>query len=267
MILNVKGKYYATSQRLGKSDEKMQVVGLGEGVKPKYIKWVNNERFVISFRQSEKQRDGTPYTSSYLFTKKVGEGKGRILVKPKIFRQFNDQVVDWLEDDPDHILMQYSKEEFHPYPDIYKVNVETGRDKRIQRERKGVEYWITDDTGVPRIGRGQTDSGINRMRILNVETGDWDDFEKYPGLTPDTPIFRFLNKGTEVIIGDYNGRDTLGLYVYNFEKRAVTRKLFHNDDYDASGVVISTDGETVIGAKYVPLLVRNMSRIKRRQNY
>jgi len=173
------------------------------------------------------------------------------LIKPKIFRQFNDRVVDWLEDDPDHILMEYSKAAYDPYPDIYKVNVATGKDKRVQRRKTGIEHWITDDTGVPRIGWGQTDGGRDRMKILDVETGDWDNFEDYPGLTPDTPIFQFLNKGSEVVIGAYNGRDTLGLYIYNFEKRAVTRTLFHNDEYDASGVVVSTDGETVIGAKYV----------------
>ncbi len=54
-----------------------------------------------------------------------------------------------------------------------------------------------------------------------------------------------------MIIGDYNGRDTLGLYVYDLINRRKARSLFHNDDYDASGVIVSTDGETVLGAKYV----------------
>jgi len=89
------------------------------------------------------------------------------------------------------------------------------------------------------------------MRIHDLKTGDWDSYEKYPGLTPDTPIYGFLKDGTELIIGDYNGRDTIGLYIYDFGARAITRTLFHNDDYDASGVVVSSDGETVIGAKYV----------------
>jgi len=210
----------------------MSAVVLGKGVKPKYIKWVNNKRFVISFRQSEKMRDGTPFTSSYLFTKELGEAKGRILVKPKVFRQFNDRVVDWLEDDPDHILMQYSKVAYEPYPDIYKVNVATGRDKRILRRKTGIEHWITDDTGKPRLGWGQTGGGKDRMKILDFESGDWENFDDYPGLTPDTPIYQFLNKGTEAVVGDYNGRDTLGLYIYDFEKRAITRKLFHNENYD-----------------------------------
>jgi len=212
----------------------MSAVVLGKGVKPKYIKWVNNKRFVISFRQSEKMRDGTPFTSSYLFTKELGEAKGRILVKPKVFRQFNDRVVDWLEDDPDHILMQYSKVAYEPYPDIYKVNVATGRDKRILRRKTGIEHWITDDTGKPRLGWGQTGGGKDRMKILDFESGDWENFDDYPGLTPDTPIYQFLNKGTEAVVGDYNGRDTLGLYIYDFEKRAITRKLELLGDYGTS---------------------------------
>jgi len=79
MIVNIRGKYYATSQKIGDVSGKVDAVGLGEGVKPKYIKWVNNERYVISFRQSEKQRDGTPFTSSYLFTKKIGDGNSKMI--------------------------------------------------------------------------------------------------------------------------------------------------------------------------------------------
>jgi len=59
-----------------------------------------------------------------------------------------------------------------------------------------------------------------------------------------------LKDGTELVIGDYRGKDTLGLYVYNLNQKTITRSLFHNDNYDASGVVLSKDGETVIGAKY-----------------
>lgn len=251
IIVNIDGTYHAASTNIAGGDGKMSAVAFGTDVRPKYIKWVNNERYVVSIRKSEQISGGTPFTASYLYTKAIGDDKGRFLIKPKIFRQFNDRVVDWLEDDPDHILMQYSNVEFETYPDIYKVNVATGKERRVQRLRRGIEHWITDDTGTPRMGHGKLDGGTDRMKIKNIETGEWENFDNYPGLTPNTPIFQFLNKGTEVVIGDYNGRDTLGLYVYNIEKRAVTRKLFHNDDYDASGVVISSDGETVIGAKYV----------------
>lgn len=250
IIVNVKGTYYAATRLTGDNTSKMQSISLGEGLRPRYIKWINNDRYVVAVEKSETFRN-TPFTVTHLYTKSLGKDDGRFVLKPKIFRQFNDRVVDWLEDDPDHILMSFSEAEFEPYPDIFKVNVATGRKNRVKRASTGIEYWYTDDTGTPRIGRGQNDNGKDFMRVHDLKTGDWETHEKYPGLGPDTPIHRFLKDGAELIIGDYNGRDTIGLYIYDFEKRAITRKLFHNDNYDASGVVVSSDGETVIGAKYV----------------
>jgi len=89
------------------------------------------------------------------------------------------------------------------------------------------------------------------MKIRNLETDAWESISQYPGLTNDTPIHRFLKNGNEIVISDYRGRDTLGLYIYDLSQRSITRTLFHNDEYDASGVVVSADGETVLGAKYV----------------
>jgi len=250
VIVNIKGTYFAATRATKAGGSKMEAISLGESLRPRYIKWINNERYVISVEKSEVFR-GTPFTVTHLYTKSLGEDEGRFVLKSEIFRQFNDRIVDWLEDDPDHILMAFSKVEFEPYPDIYRVEVATGKSRRIKRAMSGVEYWYADDTGTPRIGRGQTDAGKDVMRIYDAETDDWKREDKFPGLNAKTPIFGFLKNGKEMIIGDYNGRDTLGLYVYDFGAKAITRKLFHNDEYDASGVVVSSDGETVIGAKYV----------------
>lgn len=250
LILNVKGTYYAATRKTKNHVGKMEAFSLGKDLRPRYIKWVNNERFVVSIEKSEKYKN-TPFVATHLYSKALGEKKGRFMLNSKIFRQFNDHVVDWLEDDKDHILMAYSKVQFDPYPSVYKVNVETGRDKLVQRQKTGIERWLTDETGRPIIGRGKTENGKGRMKIFDPQTEDWRDHEKYPGLDPDTPIFRIIKNGKELIIGDYKGRDTLGLYIYDLEQKTITRSIFHNDEYDASGVVLSSDGETVIGAKYV----------------
>ncbi len=249
-VVNVGGIYYAATRVTKDGGTKMEVVSLGEDLRPRYIKWVNNERYVVAVEKSEVFRS-TPFTVTHLYTKSLGKKDGRLVLKTDIFRQFNDRVIDWLEDEPEHILMAFSKAQFEPYPDIYKVKVENGRSTRVKRSMNGIEYWYSDDTGTPRIGRGQTPNGNDQMRIHNVETGAWESHEKYPGIGPNTPIYGFLKNGAEMIIGDYNGRDTIGLYVYDIAARKITRKLFHNDEYDASGVVVSSDGETVIGAKYV----------------
>lgn len=252
VIINSGGIYYVATSLSKASSEKPNFVALGEGIQPQYIKWANNDRFVVAVSKLESFRS-TPFYVSYLFTQDVTSNeKGELLLKPKdMFRQNNSRVVDWLEDDPDHILMAYSMQEFFPYPDIYKINVNNGKARRIQRSRTGIERWVTDDNGVPRIGLGQTDSGAERMAIFDPSTEKWETDKDYPGLETDTPIFSILKDGTEIIIGDYNNRDTLGLYIYDLNEKRVTRKLFHNDEYDASGVVVSHDGETVMGAKYV----------------
>lgn len=250
MIINIKGEYLVVTRATNDPNAKLQAVGLGEDLRPRFVKWANNERWMVSVEKSESYRS-TPFTVRHIFTKSLSEDKPQVLLRPKIFRQYNDRVLDWLEDDPDHILMQYSKEEFDPYPSIYKVNVNTRRDKRVMSGRTGIERWITDDNGVPRIGIGQNDNGDDQMRVYNEEKDQWDSHKKFPGLDATTPIFSILKDGQEFIIGSYNGRDTLGLYIYDLAQKKITRELFHNDEYDASGVVVSTDGETVIGAKYI----------------
>ena len=250
IIVNVKGVYGVISQKVDGSSDNPWFLTLGENINPGYVKWVNNHTFVISVGKSEKYRS-TPFTTGYLFAGDINTRKGKFVVTPRsIFRQYNNRVVDWLEDDPDHILMAYSDEQFDPYPDIKKVEVATGRDKIVKRGQTGIEYWVTDDNGVPRIGTGQTDKGKKRRVIYNSDIDKWESIDKFPGLDAETPIFGILKDGTELVIGDYRGKDTLGLYVYNLNQKTITRSLFHNDNYDASGVVLSKDGETVIGAKY-----------------
>ena len=250
IIVNIKGTYGVIAQKLDGSTEKPWYLTLGKDIKPAYVKWVNNHRFVVSVEKSEKYRN-TPFTVGFLFTGDLKERKGRLLVEPKdIFRQFNNRVVDWLEDDPEHILMAYDDEEWDAYPDIKKVNVETSRDQLVKRGQTGIEYWTTDDTGTPRIGTGQKENGKRRRIIYNTGTDKWESVDEFPGIDANTPIFGMLKDGTELVIGDYRGKNTLGLYVYSLTQKQITRSLFHNDNYDASGVVLSKDGETVIGANY-----------------
>ncbi len=250
VIINTRGSYAIYVQNAKGEDDNPWVVSLGDEARPRYIKWINNERYVVSVRKSEKFR-GTPFTTRFLFTGNIETRKGKILVSSKrIFRQINDTVVAWLEDDPDHILMAYSDEQWDPYPTIQKVNVNTGRDTTIKRGVDGIERWSADQDGTPRIGTGRTDRGKERRIIFNSQTEKWDKVEDYPGLEADTQIFGILKKGTELLIGDYAGKNTLGLYIYDLRQKKITRKVFHNDSYDTSGAVISKDGETIIGAKY-----------------
>ena len=261
VILNSNGQYYVATRETGSAEAELKGTGLGKNARPLYIKWVNNDRYFVSFRKSE-EIDGIPYTVGYIYTRDVDEKKGSILLTPKFFRQNNNTIVNWLDDDPDHVLMSYieidraiagsnlKRTSAAEWPAVYKVKVKNGNGKLVERSQDYITRWLTDSSGNPIIGMGR-DDGAYKMVVKDVSTDKWRPHSDYPGLEADTPIFSILKDGKRAVIGDYNGRDTLGLYVYDFEQRKRTKSLFHNDDFDASGVIISRDGETVIGAQYV----------------
>lgn len=266
-VINYQGKYLIRITDLENLSAEPRLVALGDGVKPGYIKWANNGRVLLSFWQSEEFY-GTPIRTGYLFTLDTESLKGKILVDPRkdgvsksgtrlgsssIFRQFNNVVVDLLEDDPDHILMSYSNDDNNNLmPDLRRVHVETGKSVVVKNGTSGIQRWYTGQNGDVRIGQGRRDDSKASwmMRIKDVDSDKWRGSDEYPGLDADASIYGFTSNPNELIISAYRGKDTLGLYVYDLSAKSITRKIYHNDKYDASGVILSKGGDEIIGARY-----------------
>ena len=254
IIVNIRGQYGVRVLTLGEKDEELRAVLLGEGVKPSWVKWANDGRVLVGLWQSKKYRT-TPITVSFIYTLDASSMKGKILVEnDEILRQDNANVVDFLEDDPDHILMAFSDvNQFQA--DINRVNVETGRYTRIERTKRDVQNWYTDARGEPRVGQGLV-YGVGKkdeewnLVIRDADEDRWRKAENFPGLEASVRIFGFTDNPNELVIGDWAGRDTLGLYVYDLLDKKISRELFHHDTYDARGLVVSGNGE-IIGASFV----------------
>lgn len=254
VFINIEGTYGARVVSLDGSDKKPRAILLGEGIKPEWIKWANDDIVLVSLWESRKS-SGTPYTVGGLFALNVATMKGEYLVQSKeIFRQYNNNVVDFLEDDPDHILMSFSDDDVLA-PDVQKVNVRTGRYKRIKRGRATIQNWTTDLRGEVRVGQGIRDSSRDEekwvLTIRDSQGDEWRSHEDYPGLEAGSGIIGFTENPDELIIRASNGRDTEGLYIYNLAQKAISRTLFHDDTYDAGSVILSGDGKRVIGTKFV----------------
>jgi dipeptidyl aminopeptidase/acylaminoacyl peptidase len=253
MIVNIRGEYGVRVLTLGASGEGLRAVLLGEGVKPGWIKWANDDRVLVGLWQSEKYR-ATPITMSFIYTLDATDMTGRILVETnEILRQNNADVIDFLEDDPDHVLMAFSDEN-QLLKEVHRVDVNNGRYRVVQRARAGVQNWYTDRSGELRVGQGLVDRrGTEEhwnLIIRDADSDEWSEPDDLPGLRPDVAIFGFTDHPDELVIGDRADKETLGLYVYDLAEKQITRQLFHDDTYDASGLVLSADGD-VIGAQFV----------------
>lgn len=262
VLANNDGQYIIRIIDFSDREGSNRLIALGAEMKPQYLKWVNNNRVIVSFWQSETIR-GTPIKTGYLYSLDTETMKGKILVDPSKagslvvssssfeFRQFNNIVVDWLEDDPDFILMSYGDSNSRQ-PDLYRVHVSSGRDVLVKRGLRDVQTWHTDLSGEPRIGQGRREEdGSWVLRIRDAEENKWRFSEEYPGLPADSDIHGFTSNPNHLIISAYQGRDTVGLYIYDLLQKSITEELYHNDDYDAAGVVLSADGNEVIGARFV----------------
>ena len=251
MFINYKGDQYIRVVRVDGKGGANKIAGLGKGTKPKWIKWANDNRVLAGLWQSEKTGT-TAYEVSGIYTLDATTMKGKYLVKPRgQFRQFNDDVIDFLEHDPNHILMSYSDKDANA-PDIQRVNVATGKDQRLKRGNIGTQQWFTDNRGEPRIGQGRYDNTAARwtMTIRDADENKWRNVNEFPGLEANDNVRGFTDNPNELILGRYNGKDTVGLYVYDLIQKRITRSLFHNDQYDAGAIITNQDGK-VIGATYV----------------
>lgn len=265
MFYNVDGTYGLMIMPLNNKNAKPKSFMLGTGVKPRWLKWANDTHILASIWQSEQasrraatgsniRKEALVYTSSFIHSVDITTMKSDILVDSKrIFRQFNDHVIDFLNDDEDHILMSFSDYDVEA-PDVQKVNVKTGKAKRIKSGSQRIQYWYTDLTGTPRIGQGLSDKSDKekwQITIKDADSDTWRSHEDYPGLAPSADIYGFTSDPNELIIGRYNGKDTKGLYIYNLAEKRQTRALFHNDKYDVDDIVLSADGKNVVGASFV----------------
>ncbi|MEM8981870.1 MAG: prolyl oligopeptidase family serine peptidase [Pseudomonadota bacterium] len=250
--VSIKGIHLVRVMSIDTNDDSPRLIRLPDEIKPMWIRWANDEQILAALWRNEKM-DGIPFTSSYIYTFNASTLKGKILVKPRrVFRQDNSDIVDWLDDDPDHVLMAFSNTS-NSVADINKVNVKTGRYKRLKRGKSTIQSWWTDQRGEPRVGQGISDrsttEAIYTLEVRDTDGDKWRTVKDYPGLRSDENVFGFTDDPNELIVGRFNGKATLGLYVYDLREKAISRQLFHDDRYDAESVIFSRDGGEVAGVR------------------
>jgi len=236
---------------------------LKRGVQPAWLKWANDEILLVAIRLNMKADRNTPVVYEYLISYNVKSGDQKILVESlNNIRQFNANVLDFLENDPQYILMSVRGKRadnrgVELTPEVRKIDVFSGKAFRLQQNDPNVQNWILDRRNHPRVGQGITKRTRNKddaeyfMTIRDTDTLTWRNVSEYPGLNPRSSIYGFTENPNELVVGQYRDQDTKGLYIYDLSQKAYTRKVYHNPKYDVSGLVYDSTGTKLIGAKYI----------------
>jgi hypothetical protein len=97
------------------------------------------------------------------------------------YSQFQDQIIDWLRDDPDHVLINWWQPDQNG-ASVRRVDVKTGRLTTVTSSIPFVRSWAADHRGQVRAGWGSRPSGTRYFLYARVSPDD--DFEKVIDFDP-----------------------------------------------------------------------------------
>ena len=205
--------------------------------------WLNNDR--IWYRPRYKQGQGI--RSVAVFAVNLDGSKRKLIRQHESFTdQF--QIYNYKMSDPEIVFEMNNQRRPFVY-DYYQLNVYTGKKKLIAR---GPDFG--DMKGKATLGQSfypdgmpmgvLIDDGLDRiMYEYNADTKEWVEHFRFQCQKPGfVPIGTY--KGKVVVSGSkfspsgqlIEENDTNALYFYDMETKEFSNKLYHDPDYDVSGL-------------------------------
>jgi len=223
-----------------------------------WIAWANNDRIIMSLRYDSRWNNSITYTQTRLLATDAKKSSKMIaLMKPGREQlgwrsQFQDSVISFLPDDPQHILLGVDRE-MRGYQSVYKVNVYNGKLKRVQKYRTSTSTWIADQAGNIKAGSKYNDKDQTvTLRVLDPRSLEWVDAWQYKVLEePEISILGFGKDASEIYLNaDHQGRQAI--YIADLSKPGYPMKLILSDlNYDVSGrLIYSPVHKDVVGLYY-----------------
>ncbi len=161
-----------------------------------------------------------------------------------------DHVVSWMKDEPEHILMQISRED-RTRPSVYRVNIYNNRMKRIRRFSASVLRWYADDQGELRFAVGRLKSsgeGI-AFNIKNNRLKQIDASHLGMAIREPTPL-AVAADGQSLWVRANNGANTLGIHRINLADATVVETLLNHRQYDMDGLLLHPQTKAPLLAEY-----------------
>jgi dipeptidyl aminopeptidase/acylaminoacyl peptidase len=205
----------------------------------RWLRWANDTRLLYSVEEPLALRGPPPRprrTRLYAIDsdgsnqEHLAKNWARFLLIGRGEFQFEDWLVDMLEDDPRHVLMAIRKP-VDQYPGVYELEVNGGGLKPIVLERDGVVVWHADHHGVVRAGYGYQHEKYVVVARRNgeddfvelAEYGHGDDWLQFEGFAADRDRI-YVSKSTD--------EGYSALYEYDLKANAIGREVLAVPGYD-----------------------------------
>ncbi|MBF7074463.1 S9 family peptidase [Glaciecola sp. MH2013] len=220
-----------------------------ETVRFRWFRWANEDTLLVSVRFLTRS-GSSRYTSTRMMSLKFDQANQdpNWLLQPKRRTnsdplqnresQFADRIIDMLRSDPEHVLVALDRD-VQNMPSVFKVNISTGKTKRIEMAKHDIRDWTTDRQGVLRVGEAfDYETGTSDVYVRKNDEDSWRKiytFNAFEDASNAVYVSGFGLDPNILYIRKYKGYH-LALYKVNLSTMEETL-VFSDDTYDVDGAL------------------------------
>ena len=232
-------------------------IGIPDGTEASWIRWVNNDNVLVGlYALLPIGSGGERWVVSRMIGINLKTRKISRLMWDKAGQDAADLI--WVANDGSPTVLAaaqssiYLGEDF--WPAVYRVDVEKNRSFQVQKGKGGVYTWNADGAGTVRSGVGYDDSSRKFRLYYRGEAGsgeslrivDIADTRKEEGILDP---FLFLPGTNHALALHDNEQGRTAIYEVDMLSQEDVRTYYEAPgEGEVEGVVVSADGQTLLGA-------------------
>ena len=212
--------------------------------------WANNTRLIFYLEEDGNESFGiSAVNADGSKPRALTKTERTVTVIPRYTR-----MIDRMKDDDDHILV-INNERRRLYPDVYRLNIYTGRMKRITSNPGNIDGWITDNRARVRLAIRREVTADNEGVLTTILYRDTEESEWVPVLQQAlgdetvTPV-GFAADDRTIYVLSARGRDKQALYTFDPVTKEWGEPIFAHDGYDVSTPNVSPLDHRLLSVDY-----------------
>jgi dipeptidyl aminopeptidase/acylaminoacyl peptidase len=207
-----------------------------------WCRWANNSRLVCGYRAMAKEM-GVIFPITRMVAVNADGSDVKVLIQNGRAgaTQFQDNVIDWTYNEPDTVLVE-ADEDRNTFPEVYELNVYTGRLNLRTRERQPIRDFVSDRAGNVRLGFGMDGLQLSYFARL-ADDKDWLRLERFKAFSDGDhmrPIAITRERNKVYATASHEGRDAL--WEMDLADRENPVLIFSHPLVDADTPLLAKDG-------------------------
>jgi len=258
--VSLKGRKHVVVQTLDGQERKL--IAPSKDWELNSYRWANENTVIVNTGSLLNRREFAHKTyNTRLLSFIVDEGKYVWLGKPKAQSTSNvnrnglnqvsqlERVLDYLPNDPKNILMELDYD-LDGNVEVFRVNVKTGKRKKVKKEVDGVQDWYTDQSSEIRFGTGYKGANYDQpYAIFKGEDGKWASLRNAKW-RENYEIRGFTDEPGIVYVSGITEYGTTGLFKLDISTGQIVDKIFSNEKVDFDYVTHDSATGKAVGVAY-----------------